>query len=364
MEDPSRLYRWMLLSTSLATLAYLAAAVVEENYLAEWQILQHRYRAILQEKATDELGRGLSKNFRIELRQVSVLGLNAVERCITCHTGIDDPRMTNVGQPFAVHPGEILKTHPVDRFGCTVCHQGQGAATTYQGAAHEELEFWDRPMLKGNYLQASCGKCHQEPTVPQAPILSAARLLYKEEFACDTCHRISGEGGNDGPDLTHIGSKALRAFDFTHVKGERTRQRWLFEHFKDPQAVVPDSAMPNQEMTDDQARGLTLLMLSLTDDRIPSDYVVRQATARELTTVSLGDSSLFQQKGCLLCHSLQGQGGKLAPDLANIVGRRNADWLFRHFKDPRRAVPGSKITSSSLSDAEANELTRYVLSLK
>ncbi|HKZ53666.1 MAG TPA: hypothetical protein VJ085_10355, partial [Candidatus Acidoferrales bacterium] len=70
MRDPSRLYRWTLLLTSLLTLAYLVAAAVRENYLAQWQQVQRDYREILAEKATDERGRELLKNFRIELKQV------------------------------------------------------------------------------------------------------------------------------------------------------------------------------------------------------------------------------------------------------------------------------------------------------
>lgn len=360
-----RLYRGMLLAASLLTIGYLGAAAVRENYLAQWQSLQRDYRDILQRKATDELGRDLLRNFRIELKQVNVPALNVVDRCVSCHTGIDDPRMTDVPQPFRVHPGDILRHHPVDRFGCTICHEGQGAATTYRDAAHQELEFWDRPMLKGEYLQASCGKCHKEANIPQAPILSAARILYTQEFACDSCHRINEIGGRDCPDLTHVGSAPLRAFDFTHVKGPRTRPQWLFEHFKDPQAVIPDSAMPNQEINDEQARALTVLMLSLTDDPISWEYVFPPIPRRpELVAAKSDESHLFQDKGCLLCHPLRGQGGKLAPDLASLAGQRNADWLFQHFKEPRRAAPRAQMTPARLSDAEANELTRYVLSLK
>jgi cytochrome c2 len=179
------------------------------------------------------------------------------------------------------------------------------------------------------------------------------------------CHRIDGEGGTDAPDLSHTGSTPLHAYDFTHVKGERTRQRWLFEHFKDPQAIIPDSEMPNLEMTDDQAQALTILMLSLTNDKIPPEYVVRQFTPTpERAAASVGGGSLLEQKGCLLCHTLRGRGGKLGPDLTHVASRRNADWLFQHFKNPRQLVPGSTMPDLHLSDAEANELTRHVLSLK
>lgn len=351
----------MLLVASLATLGYLAAGIVQENYLAEWQILQRKYRAILEEKATDELGQQLFKNFRIELRQVSVPELGAVDRCPTCHTGIDDPRMTDVPRPFAAHPGDLLVQHPVDRFGCTICHRGQGAATTYRDAAHEPLEFWDEPMLSGEYVQASCAQCHRESVVPQAPLLTMGRRLYTEEFACEICHRIGNEGATDAPDLTYVGSKPLRAFDFAHVQGERSRAQWMFEHFKDPQAIVPDSQMLSLEMDDGQARALTVFMLSLVEHDLPERYVVRPSSpAAQLAAAD----ALFEEKGCLLCHSFQGEGKGLGPDLAQGSGGRNADWLFFHFKNPRRATPGTAVKTLELTDQEANVVTRYVLSLE
>jgi len=363
MKDPAQPYRGLLLVSSLATLVFLVAAAMRENYLADWQVLQREYRSILEAKATDPLGREVLEDFHIELRQVSIPPLGRVDRCITCHLGIDDPRMSDVRQPFRTHSGDLLKHHSIDRFGCTVCHLGQGRATSYRDAAHQPLAFWDTPMLKGQYLQASCGKCHLGSVLPQAALLSLGRALYKEEFACDTCHRINDEGGTDCPELTHVGSKPLRGFDFSHVKGERTRPEWLFEHFKDPQAIVPDSLMPNPEMTDEQAVALTVLMLSLTDDIPPFDYILRPAAGVGMGLEGTDAAALFEGKGCLLCHQFAGQGGELAPDLAKLVSQRNADWLFRHFKNPRPTVPGSDISPRQLDDSEANELTRYVLSV-
>lgn len=334
------------------------------DYKREWKHYQRRYYALLVEKVKDEKIRQAIQREKLEIKQIVLPPFGRVDRCVTCHLAYDNPAFVNEPEPLRTHP-EILKHHPAEKFGCTICHGGQGAATSYRGAAHGELEFWEEPMWKGEYPQAACGKCHKETSVPGAPILSAARILYKQEFSCDTCHRIEGEGSSDAPDLTYVGSKPLHAFDFTHVKGERTRQRWLFEHFKNPQAVVPNSEMPNLEMTDEQAQALTLLMLSLRDDKIPRDYIVRQAPARlDAASTSVREGTLFEQKGCLLCHTLRGHGGKLGPDLTHIASRRNADWLFQHFKNPGRVVRGSKMPDFHLSDAEANELTRYLLSLK
>jgi hypothetical protein len=66
MKDPSRLFRWTLLISSLITLLLLVGAAVQENYLSQWQFVQRAYREILAEKATDERGREILANYRIE----------------------------------------------------------------------------------------------------------------------------------------------------------------------------------------------------------------------------------------------------------------------------------------------------------
>lgn len=56
-----------------------------------------------------------------------------VDRCQTCHMGADMGNYTDPSIPpqFRTHPwrSTLLTSHPVEKFGCTSCHQGQGRAT-------------------------------------------------------------------------------------------------------------------------------------------------------------------------------------------------------------------------------------------
>ena len=56
-----------------------------------------------------------------------------VDRCESCHMGIDKPGFEDAPPPFQTHPNRegILGSHPVNRFGCTICHEGQGTALDY-----------------------------------------------------------------------------------------------------------------------------------------------------------------------------------------------------------------------------------------
>ncbi len=60
--------------------------------------------------------------------------IEQVDRCHTCHLGVDSGRYTAPSTPraFRTHPqrGLLFGAHPIDQYGCTACHQGQGRATS------------------------------------------------------------------------------------------------------------------------------------------------------------------------------------------------------------------------------------------
>jgi cytochrome c2 len=109
-----------------------------------------------------------------EIRQVVTTWLDfkrdvdiqQVDRCETCHLGTNKPTYTSSEIPleFRTHPRRdlLMASHPVETFGCTSCHQGQGRATTQEHAhsawrMHEHWgeerwhfdgdHYWEDPML-------------------------------------------------------------------------------------------------------------------------------------------------------------------------------------------------------------------------
>ncbi len=156
--------KWSLLAVSLLTLAALVWAALMENIFPEWRGLRLEYAEILDRKATDDRGRAIAAQFEIGIDQNVVPALGTIDRCITCHTGLDDPRMSDEAQPFRSHPGDILINHPAEQFGCTVCHQGQGRATETDDA-HGRVAHWLYPMYESEYLYTSCMQCHDRTTL-------------------------------------------------------------------------------------------------------------------------------------------------------------------------------------------------------
>jgi len=80
------------------------------------------------------------------------------------------------------------------------------------------------------------------------PAVAAGRALF-ERLQCASCHRIHGEGGAIGPDLSYVGD-------------QRDRD-WLIKHFRDPQSTSPGSIMPKFPLSEQELNDLTAYMLSL-----------------------------------------------------------------------------------------------------
>ncbi len=86
--------------------------------------------------------------------------------------------------------------------------------------------------------------------VPRADPAVARGKALLAQFGCTGCHRIHGEGGAVGPDLSYVGDT-------------RSEREWHLRHFRDPQSVSPGSFMPKFPLNDQQLNDLTSYMLSL-----------------------------------------------------------------------------------------------------
>jgi uncharacterized protein YlxW (UPF0749 family) len=138
-----------------------------------------------------------------------------VDRCITCHTFIDQKGYEDQENPHKTHPNLDVyigskSPHPMKEIGCTVCHGGEGhRVTDFNAAAHtpqndEQREEWvkkyhwhephkvPQPMLKLGMTEASCVKCHNETEfVPEAHVYNEG-VETIEKYGCYGCHKIEG----------------------------------------------------------------------------------------------------------------------------------------------------------------------------
>lgn len=200
-----------------------------------------------------------------------------------------------LAQPLRTHPRLDLylsaaSPHPIDTFGCTVCHRGSGESLQFVAADHtpelfregvfaadgteaskfhrnDELveatreewrkdyhwhkqHHWDYPMLPVSYTEASCLQCHSNS---METIRDAAPTLYKgwrliEDNGCYSCHKIQGwrDERRQGPTLETIASKVDRDFAYAWVSNPKefrptSRMPQIF-HLENTEVVKPPAA--------------------------------------------------------------------------------------------------------------------------
>ena len=364
-----------------------------EDSNREWTTYQRR----LLRSLTREERRGMTGG----IKQLIVSDLHRVDRCTTCHMVIDKPQLALAEEPFTAHPGEYLKWHPPEKFGCTVCHGGQGLATEVT-AAHGEVKHWEAPLLRGPLVQASCRKCHGNLDAIQAhvPQLVQGMQLY-QQFGCAGCHAVHGFGQTVSIDLSDIGEKPWQLLDFTFVKGPHTLPQWIDEHFKEPRRITPGfrkeelppgeeevypTFMPDYGLTDQEAMALTVYMLGLTGESLPADYVIpapRPEPAPVYASSVEHGRAVFEKYGCVGCHGAGGLGGRKnlnawlweeEPPLVFVsryYDRESLKELIRHGRQPvprrdaGRPVPPMYMPpwKERISEEELDPLVDYLFSL-
>ena len=197
------------------------------------------------------------------------------------------------------------------------------------------------------------------PTTSKA--LSEGKKLYSQD--CALCH------GPDGHGRTTIGRGMYPpAMDLTspHV------QHWNdAELFWIVQNGVPLTGMPSwkAELSGPDTWELVDFIHDL--PRLDAERATTQ-TAGSIKALQ-GESKekllrygkiLYRQEGCFMCHRLDGEGGKVGPDLTieSTRGRSEA-WLIGHFKDPPAYTRGSIMPPfKNLTDEQLKALAAFLQS--
>jgi cbb3-type cytochrome oxidase cytochrome c subunit len=305
----------------------------------EWRYYQYAFKQLVAEK----LGADRARIVPAGLQQIWVPSLGNADRCVTCHQATTWKGFETAENPFRTHPVEPLTNHPVEKFGCTSCHGGQGWAVD-AGPAHGPVEHWEEPVLgaflgeayslvdnKSALMQMHCNTCHRyDRETKGAETINLAKQLVKDK-GCRACHTINSRGGTIGPDLTFVGDKAPEQYEYGRLSGQKTAFAWHVAHLKDPRALVTDTVMPNFNLTTKESQALAILMLSWRKSPLPAALVpgtprTDPQSAEEKTTedaMKTGPGAWFVKTGCFVCHSISSLGvtspAQIGPDLSNAV---------------------------------------------
>jgi mono/diheme cytochrome c family protein len=199
--------------------------------------------------------------------------------------------------------------------------------------------------------------------VPMAPPSAFARAkaeaLLRDHLPCLGCHRLNGDGGTVGPDLTTVRQRRSPTYIAAMVAG--------------PQEMVPGSAMPRTRMPD-ETRNLIVRYLASLPGEAPDGAMPAMPPAAPSTGTP--DGPTLYARWCASCHGTTGRGD--GPNASNLPvkpaahGAREAmsarpdDSLFDTIagggaimnRSPRMPAFGA-----TLSPAEIRALVRHIRSL-
>jgi mono/diheme cytochrome c family protein len=194
----------------------------------------------------------------------------------------------------------------------------------------------------------------QVASIPESSYRPAGRAgKLMDEFACLSCHRINGRGGDMAPDLSWEGSSVQRA--------------WLDDFLKNPNTLRPAliRRMPKFNISDKDRAELTDYILTVYQTAsIDRDAMPSSGYPADL--VEHGKQIFYSKYSCQACHILvSGQDkGYIGPTLSQVGARLNAAWIYQWLKNPQSLRPGTMEPNWDMSDEDAHALTAFLMMQK
>ena len=312
-----------------------------------------------------------------------------VDRCTSCHLGINNPDFTDAPQPYTTHPNlELYITsaskHPMDKFGCTSCHAGRGRGTSFVSSTHtpntpedkerwkeeydwEKMHHWLQPMLPTRYTQASCFKCHTNTSDLAGGEKLNFGLALVDRAGCNGCHHNANwpSQAKAGPDLRKI--------------NEKLDEDWVAKWVKNPSHFRYNTRMPAIFQQDNQKSPETTAYNNAEIAGI-TEYLFKgkEKDRGKHSNRYIGDAengeTLFNSIGCMGCHisesvpesapavnsyynltKLQG------PNLIGLGSKVTSEWLYEWLMNPQDYMPTTRMPNLRLSSQQAKDLTAYLL---
>jgi mono/diheme cytochrome c family protein len=172
-----------------------------------------------------------------------------------------------------------------------------------------------------------------------------------ERYKCYACHQFNGYGGRLAPDLSFEGSRAQRA--------------WIVEFLKNPRTLRPilTFRMPQFNVTDAEAATIADYF------KLVAQSPQVDATAEKQTETGAGlaikGKELYEVKyQCQACHTIQGSGGYVGPDLSDAGNWLTSAWIAEWLKNPQALIPGTLEPRRSFTPEEVDALAAYLVTLK
>ncbi len=271
------------------------------------------------------------EKFDIRIRQIHVKDVDLVDRCESCHLGTREPvaiTKASMGgeEVFTSHPNkELLKIHDPEKFGCTPCHGGNGAAVSSVEKAHGYNKFWLWPLHHKENIEAGCQQCHAKEIVTEmADTLNQGREIFRLR-GCMACHRYEGFD-RDADEISSVNQQIRQL--------EQQKAEWKRE------VGFSEQKANNPRTSDEDAKKLL-------------------AHANDLKVRASGIDAEIEQLD-MRSRSLVREVKKVGPSLKEVRAKLRKEWIPVWLKDPHQWRPGTKMPTFRLDDGEIRAISAFI----
>ncbi len=370
----------------------------------------------------EPMGFGMGPLPNGKIMQIHVGELDWVDRCESCHIGTrepfeftpqdladatDDFEDSPFLAAFGSHPRrELLEIHDPSRFGCSMCHGGNGRSISDVKHAHGQNKHWLWRLHPSENIEAGCVQCHRDDLrLEHATVINDGKWLFYKK-GCWGCHRYEGfdtepenlkltekeiiaktasrkrlqldreltEGAKDRQviDLQMSALDTILAeLNKDHASLEMERQQvgpdlknvraklkpeFLVPWILEPEKFKPHTNMPTFRMEKAQAEAIAAFLWQAST-RLPSKSASKGDIKR--------GKDLFETRGCLGCHTIEVPDGEpmgdgFATELSRIGDKAHYDFIVQWIKQPDSGI----MPSLRLTDQDSEDIASYLFSRK
>jgi mono/diheme cytochrome c family protein len=207
-------------------------------------------------------------------------------------------------------------------------------------------------------------KARLEPATP-AQIVHGKTLVI--ERGCASCHDINGIAHQDNfaPELTGVGSLALAKILFAPGI-QHTVPDYIAAKIRNPRSFGTALKMPQFTFSDSQVDSLVTALLAQTNRARTLPPAMRIQAPPPSTYQPAGKAGqLMTDMRCFSCHTIDGRGGSMAPDLTWEGSSVQRSWLVNFLKRPNTLRPTliRRMPKFNVTDEEANVLADYIMTV-
>jgi len=196
--------------------------------------------------------------------------------------------------------------------------------------------------------------------------IERGRTLVNER-GCGSCHEINGvkRPDNLAPELTLVGSRPLAKILFAPGVPHRLPD-YIAAKIRQPRSFGTTLKMPQYTLAPRQVDALVTALLAQTDRAQKMPAALRIAARRPSDYHAAGKAGrLIEDMRCFSCHTINGRGGDMAPELTWEGTSVTRAWLVGFLKNPNTLRPAliRRMPRFNVTEAEANTLADYIMTV-